>query len=217
MLAAVNRIFPNCHIESAKNALKAWEYCCKSDTRVEGPVTFGPVPKPQKQSKGDTKSFNEMCLTLGPEQMVKEGQLSLKDYVKVKHATNIFKLSTSSCSTNPDLKNEWIYGPTGTGKSRSVREKYPDCYVKNPNKWWDGYKGQTTILIDDFQKEHACLGYFLKIWGDHYPFTAEVKGSSLQARPERVLVTSNYHPKDIWDDPAILDPILRRFKLIHMP
>lgn len=45
MLAAVNRIFKECHIESAKNALNAWKYCGKSDTRVEGPVTFGPVPK----------------------------------------------------------------------------------------------------------------------------------------------------------------------------
>ena len=46
MLAAVKRIFPNNpHIESAKNALNAWKYCGKSDTRVEGPVTFGPVPK----------------------------------------------------------------------------------------------------------------------------------------------------------------------------
>lgn len=84
-----------------------------------------------------------------------------------------------------------------------------------PNKWWDGYKEQDVIIIDDLQKEHQCLGYHLKIWGDHYPFPAERKGSTLQIRPGKIIVTSNYHPRDIWTDPAVLEPILRRFKVIE--
>ena len=147
--------------------------------------------------------------------MVADGRLSIRDYAKIKHSANLYKLSTANVEVIPELKSEWHYGPTGTGKSRGVRQAYPELYVKNPNKWWDGYQGQTTVLLDDFQKEHACLGYHLKIWGDHYPFAAETKGSTLQARPDRIVVTSNYHPRDIWDDPAILEPILRRFKLHH--
>lgn len=39
------------------------------------------------------------------------------------------------------LQNEWHYGPTGTGKSRHVRTKYPDAYIKSNTKWWCGYDG----------------------------------------------------------------------------
>lgn len=42
----VTKLFPGCHVEAARNAFKSYEYCGKEDTRVEGPVQFGPLPKP---------------------------------------------------------------------------------------------------------------------------------------------------------------------------
>lgn len=96
-----------------------------------------------------------------------------------------------------------------------ARRENPEAFIKNPNKWWDGYAGQEVVIIDDLSKDHERLGYYLKIWADHYPFPGECKGATMQARPKKLVVTSNYHPRDIWDDPSVVEPILRRFKVIH--
>lgn len=56
--ASIKKQFTREHIEVCKNAFRSWEYCGKSDTRVEGPTEFGPMPKPSKRVEGDTKAFN---------------------------------------------------------------------------------------------------------------------------------------------------------------
>lgn len=73
--------------------------------------------------------------------MVANGELSLRDYKKVRDATQLYQLTTVEHPTLDVLTNEWIYGPTGTGKSRMARRENPEAFIKNPNKWWDGYAG----------------------------------------------------------------------------
>jgi len=83
------------------------------------------------------------------------------------------------------------------------------------NKWWCGYQHQLNVIVDDFDKSHNYMGYYLKIWADMYSFNAEIKNGSMFIRPEHIIVTSNYHPNDIWDDNTTIEPIRRRFKVIR--
>ena len=65
-------------------------------------------------------------------------------------------------------------GPIVTGKSRYVREKYPDAFIKDANKWWDGYNGEEVVIIKDIDKYDIKLGRHLKLWGDHYSFPVTI-------------------------------------------
>ena len=57
------------------------------------------------------------------------------------------------------------------------------------------------------------LGHYLKIWGDNYACTGEVKGGTVQLTYKTFIVTSNYKISQLWkDDPVMAAAIARRFK-----
>jgi hypothetical protein len=118
-------------------------------------------------------------------------------------------------------KNIWLWGAPGVGKSQWASIQTPICcqYKKNLNKWWDGFSPliHRQITIEDWHPGAECLSQHLKLWGDRYPFIAEVKGSSIQMEPGKwlLIVTSNYSIDQCFreeDRPAIH----RRFCEIEM-
>lgn len=88
-----------------------------------------------------------------------------------------------------------LWGDAGTHKSSWAYDRYPDLYAKPANQWWDGYTGQTTVLLDDFYG-WIPLHDLLRVL-DRFPYHAEVKGSHVWAQWTRVIITSN-KPPDKW-------------------
>lgn len=85
----------------------------------------------------------------------------------------------------------WIGGPSGSGKSTIATTKFGPYYFKGPNKWWDGYNGEETVVCEDVDISWKdCIPY-LKIWADKYEFLGECKGGTIRLRPKRVVITSN--------------------------
>ena len=140
--------------------------------------------------------------------------------VFLRHYSTIRRIEQDYPIKPPDLKDVcgiWYYGPPGVGKSHKARELNPVFYLKACNKWWDGYRGEPLVILDDFDKSHQCLGHHLKLWADKWSFAAEMKGTTMQLRPERIVVTSNYTPEEIFvDDETLCAAIKRRFNVIRV-
>jgi len=147
-------------------------------------------------------------------QLVDEGIINIRDAHQYKKAKLAYEESKIVLEDHDECKGEWYYGESGTGKSRTAREKYPNAYLKASNKWWDGYTGQDAVIIDDLDDD--CLGHYLKIWADRYACTGEVKGGTVNLNFKKIIITSNFSISELFaDKPKFVDPLLRRFNCIH--
>ena len=112
------------------------------------------------------------------------------------------------------LDNWWFQGSSGTGKSSTARHLYgSSLYIKSPNKWWDDYAGEETVLIDDLDPDNGkYIGYYLKLWADHYPINAEIKGGKILIRPKRIVITTQYDMDQVYQNET-LEALSRRFQI----
>lgn len=188
-------------------------YCKKDNDFVE----FGTAPASNRErSASGGKTTKEVF-----RQCIKLAEAGDFDKMKRKHAGLYARYYRTWLAMNKDhgarpadleqVTGVWIYGPAGAGKSHYAREAYPYYYDKPCNKWFDNYKGEPHILIDDFDKKHDVLAHHLKRWADRYAFSGEIKGGQINLRPVRIVVTSQYRINEIWSDTETQDALNRRF------
>lgn len=208
---SVRAYIPRARVAQANGTAKQnHRYCTKEATEI---FEKGTMPKDQKD-KGDAEKQRWAKILKAAEEGDTDWLKTNEPQVYLLHDKALdraFKRAKPSPQTLDTLEHQWWYGPTGTGKSRRAREENPNAYIKDPKeRWWDGYAGQDVVIIDDFDKYQKEQGGDMKRWLDHYPFQAPVKGSYIEIRPKKIIVTSNYHPSEIWDDAQTVEPILRR-------
>lgn len=96
----------------------------------------------------------------------------------------------------------YIWGPSGTGKSRYCAETFgtdPSKVYWLPlqksgnNVWWDGYEGQETVIIDDWYPGYFGAGHctFMLRLVDRYPLMVPVHGGQVNFAAKKIVFTSN--------------------------
>lgn len=117
---------------------------------------------------------------------------------------------------------EWIYGKTGVGKSHYAFKDYnPKTHylVNDDNGWWDGYKGQDVVIINEFRGE-IKFKMLLELC-DKYPYN--VKRRCRQPMPftsKHIIITSCDAPEEIYNkvlsNNDSIDQLYRRIKVREM-
>lgn len=208
---ALHNKFRRMHLEGANGTSVEASTYCKKDGDFE---EFGTVP--DEGGKTVQRASYAECLTLATAGRIREIAESYPE-MWLRYRTALLSAPRDFARKPHDLcylPGIWIHGPAGTGKSRVCREiGLPSLYEKRANKWFDGYHNEVGMLIEDLDPSHRFLAYDLKIWADRYSFPAEIKGGAIQCRPRHVLITSQYHPHDIWDDVPTREAINRRFEI----
>jgi len=128
------------HFEIVKCLDEAIDYVQKEDTRVEGPWTFGIRPA-RRNKKGDVARWNKDVLEIGAVEAVDRGYIKVTDIRKLSQALDLYRMLKFKPFEAADVRGEWHYGVSGAGKSHYAHTTYPDAYIKQQNKWFDGYLG----------------------------------------------------------------------------
>lgn len=218
-LTALKKILPRAHWEERRgSAEQARVYCTPTKgvcdehdpTYLDGPWETG---KWEPQSQGKRNDLNEIV------DMIKRGNNSM-DILNaypgqfVRYHSGITKAMSVIDMSRPRVTTPEVifcYGEPGTGKSFWAGHSCPtaDQYWKYPDKWWDGYRQQGTIILDDFT---GWLPYheWLRLC-DGNPLTPEIKGAHTSINSPRIIITSNFLPTEWWKKITVnSEAILRR-------
>lgn len=211
-LSAVKKLLPRAHWEVRKGSHEqASDYCKKDGDFMEDGT---PPMSKKRQGECEKERWSEAVkrAKLGEIDDI-DPDIQLRFYRTLKDMKRDYMTKPADVDGTCGV---WIYGESGSGKSRLARDDYPDAYDKPANKWWDGYQLEENVIIDDLDQNHKVLGHHLKIWADRYSFIAETKGGAVSIRPSSIVVTSQYRIEDIWEDEATREALNRRFKKIHV-
>lgn len=186
------------HFERRRgSAQQAIDYCQKDDTRIDGPWTIGEFTIATPGQRTDLDDAVDTLLTGGTHAVAHDHP---KSWVRYHRGFQSLLYARISREREPPTVKLYI-GSTEVGKSRAAWEYDPDLHSQpGESPWFDGYCGQSTLLLDDFAgaASKATLTHTLRLL-DRYPVRLEVKGSFTWLKATTIIITTNIHPYNWYD------------------
>lgn len=228
----VKKNFDEAHIEIAKGSAQSnveyikktgkWAETNKAETSVEGTFEeWGEIPT-QRGKKADMEELYEM---------IKNGYSNAEilainnDYIlnidKLDKVRTMLLTEKYKNERRLDLKVIYIYGATGTGKTRGVLDEHGNSNVYRVSDYlhpFDGYGTQEVIAFDEFRsgiKISDMLNYC-----DIYPIELPARYSNKFACYSRVYIISNWSLEMQYSEvqknsPESWQAFLRRIHKVH--
>lgn len=196
---------PSIHLERARgSAEENIDYCSKPQA-VAGPWKFGTLSVQGKRS--DLIDIAQKILGGAP--LATIAQEHPGDFVRYHKGFAALQACTNIQPRQWVTDVVVLIGPTGCGKTKYAYDADPNLYrASDPRgKWWDGYTGQDTVLIDDFSGE-IDYTYLLQLL-DRYPLSVQTKGGWTNFKPHKIFITSNLQMNS-WYNRFDIDPLKRR-------
>lgn len=200
---------PTAHIEKCKGTpLQNKTYCSKDgdfwedgNLPIQGKRTDLEVAKTVLQETGKIRDVVAQATSI---QAVKSAECIIK-YIENKR----------------DWKPKvlWLFGTSGCGKTRKAHDIFSgeDIYRKSNStgQWWDGYDAHAFVIIDDIKD--TTMPYYLGLLEllDRYECRVQFKGGSRQFLAKEIILTSIWHPFDLYKDYENATEILRRIDTIE--
>ena len=217
--AALSKMLPHAYLQPANGSPQENRtYCTKSGNFFERGVL--PTTLSEQQRRGGAANKERWAAIISHAETGDMGWIKVHDphaYVQLKPKLESM-YSPANGPLDGDLLHEWWVGPSGTGKSKTLWELYPDHFAKGINKWWDGYKHEDVVAIEEWSPDSHLTAQSLKKWADRYPFPGEIKGGLMsRLRPKKIIILSNYTLEQCFPRQEDLAPLQRRFKTINFP
>lgn len=217
---SIKKLFPRARIEVPKNINHVIKYCGKEKTRIRGPYEKG--TKPSQGTRTDLEDLRDQIM---------KGEITVKDIILdmpgVYHQYGRTLNEIQTCFYNKNIRTEmtqgfWLWGETGVGKSHTARKIAEDATIydhpTNDKTWWDGYKQEEVVIIDDFRGEIA-YNEILKLV-DCWPHKVSRRNiGPINFTSSCVIITSSLPPEDIFrkrNAEDSIEQLLRRFEVINI-
>ncbi len=201
--STIKKKFERAHFEMAKGTSKEnrdyifkegkWEKDKKKETNLpETHEEFGDMPVERQGQRNDLIDLYDMIKQgLSNFDIIEENPAYMMHIDKIERARQIVKEEKFK-NVLRDLEVTYIWGDTGTGKTRSVMDQYgyENVYrITDYHHPFDSYKGQDVVIFEEFRsslKIQEMLNYL-----DRYPLELPCRYLNKIACYTKVYIISN--------------------------
>lgn len=193
------------------------EYCSKEGDVI---VDYGTPGNRRQGSRTDLSSVKSLLDSGGSLRDVAHADFAT--FIRYQRGLQAYSRIIRSEPRNWVTQVVWLYGPTGSGKSRRANQESYDlsggdvAWIADPTlTWFEPYNGHKGAVIDDFDGKPP-LSFLLRLF-DRYPLMVPVKGDFVQWRPRIVWITANFTPLDLYGGAPQYTALARRItEIIHV-